>query len=204
MRKSSIYLLSLALVISLVLGDPAATGEMQQVTAVEEVPLVEAAAPAPMLWNWSFGPSSELHQKYFRAWLTVGMRKIPIGRSSSSVLRFRMKTCTTSCWSHCNREPGRLIFQMSRSVSLPILERETQLVPYNDIVEPHKDKIVQSRLDIYAKDGQYYGLPYHVGASVIYYNMEILEQAGVNPEDIKTSDDFKEAGRRSSRRRAFR
>jgi len=76
------------------------------------------------------------------------------------------------------------------------LKGTPQLVPLNDIVEPELDHLVRSRLDIYAKDGKYYGIDFHVGASVIYYNKEILDQAGVNPDSIRTWDDFEAAGRK--------
>jgi len=72
----------------------------------------------------------------------------------------------------------------------PVLE------PLDDIVEPVKDKMVQSRLDIYSKEGTVYGLPTHVGAAVMYYNTEILGQAGVNADDIKTWNDYVEAGKK--------
>nr|WP_245773111.1 sugar ABC transporter substrate-binding protein [Paenibacillus catalpae] len=75
------------------------------------------------------------------------------------------------------------------------LKGEPQLVPLNDIVEPNKDNLVMSRLDNYAKDGQYYGIDYHVGAQVIYYNKEILDQAGVDADKIITWDDYEAAGK---------
>lgn len=69
-----------------------------------------------------------------------------------------------------------------------------QLVPLNDVIEPYRDTIVPSRLDLYSKDGTYYGIPTHVGASVAFYNLEILEQAGVDYRDIVTWEDYKQAG----------
>ncbi|MFC4302275.1 ABC transporter substrate-binding protein [Cohnella boryungensis] len=75
------------------------------------------------------------------------------------------------------------------------LKGTPQLAPLNDIVEPELGNLVKSRFDIYAKDGNYYGIDYHVGAAVIYYNKEILDKAGVNPDDIKTWDDYKAAGK---------
>jgi arabinosaccharide transport system substrate-binding protein len=75
------------------------------------------------------------------------------------------------------------------------LKGKPQILPLNDVIEPKKNNIVQSRLDIYSKDGKYYGIDFHVGASVIYYNKEILDKAGVNPDDIKTWDDFEKAGK---------
>ena len=69
------------------------------------------------------------------------------------------------------------------------------LVPLNDIIDPIKENFVKARFDIYAKDGNYYGTPYHVGATVMYYNKEILDKAGVSADDIDTWADFVEAGK---------
>ncbi|HLQ97856.1 MAG TPA: ABC transporter substrate-binding protein [Candidatus Dormibacteraeota bacterium] len=74
------------------------------------------------------------------------------------------------------------------------LEGEPQLLPMNEYVEPILDEVVESRFDIYSKDGDYYGMPTHVGASVMYYNKDILEEAGVDVDEIITWDDFMEAG----------
>ncbi|NBD27790.1 extracellular solute-binding protein [Paenibacillus sp. T1] len=76
------------------------------------------------------------------------------------------------------------------------LKGDPQLLPLNDIVEPELNNLVKSRLDIYAKDGNYYGIDFHVGAAVIYYNKEILDKAGVNPDDIVTWADYEAAGRK--------
>ncbi|WP_110931995.1 ABC transporter substrate-binding protein [Paenibacillus bouchesdurhonensis] len=69
-----------------------------------------------------------------------------------------------------------------------------QLEPLNDVIDPYRDTIVKSRIDLYSKDGQNYGVPTHVGASVAFYNTEILEQADVDYKTIETWEDFKQAG----------
>lgn len=74
------------------------------------------------------------------------------------------------------------------------LQGEIGLRELTDVIAPYKEKVVQARLDIYSKDEKYYGLPTHVGATVAFYNTELLEAAGINYEDIKTWDDFKNAG----------
>lgn len=74
------------------------------------------------------------------------------------------------------------------------MKGEPQLEVLNDVVAPYKDDIVQSRLDLYSKDGNVYGLPTHVGATVAYYNVELLEAAGIDYTKIVTWDDFKKAG----------
>lgn len=76
------------------------------------------------------------------------------------------------------------------------LKGEPQLEVLNDAVEPYKDTVIQSRLDVYSKDGNIYGLPTHVGATVMFYNTEILEEADVDYTTIKTWDDYREAGKK--------
>ncbi|WP_228409639.1 ABC transporter substrate-binding protein [Radiobacillus deserti] len=76
------------------------------------------------------------------------------------------------------------------------LQGEPQLEPMNEYVEPILDKAVSSRFEIYAKDGNYYGIPTHVGSTVMYYNTEVMDKAGVDIDSIKTWDDFVAAGKK--------
>ena len=70
-------------------------------------------------------------------------------------------------------------------------DKLTELKPF---MESYMPDLVQARFEIYAKDGGYYGVPTHVGAMVAFYDVEMLKAAGVNYEDIKTWDDWYEAG----------
>lgn len=70
------------------------------------------------------------------------------------------------------------------------------LVPLNDIIEPIKDKLIMGRFESYAKAGNYYGVDYHVGATVMYYNKELCDKAGVDISAIKTMADYVEAGKK--------
>lgn len=70
-----------------------------------------------------------------------------------------------------------------------------QYYPLNSALKPYKDKLVKSRLDNFTKDGKIYGLDYHVGTTVTYYNTDILKQAGVDYKNIKTWKDYEEAGK---------
>jgi len=76
------------------------------------------------------------------------------------------------------------------------LKGDIQLVELNKIIEPEKDKFVQSRFDIYSKNGKYYGICFHVGATVVYYNKEMMDKAGVNVDSIQTWSDYVEAGKK--------
>ncbi len=73
---------------------------------------------------------------------------------------------------------------------------EKVFVPLNDVIEPDKSSFLEPVLDIYKYDGNYYGIEYHVGSPMMYYNTEILNQAGVKVEDIVTWDDLHEAGKK--------
>ena len=76
------------------------------------------------------------------------------------------------------------------------LKGDIQLLPLNDIVEPELDNIVKARVDIYSKDGNYYGIDFHVGAAVIWYNKELCEAAGIDYTAIKTWDEFYNAAKK--------
>ena len=75
-----------------------------------------------------------------------------------------------------------------------VLAFSDKLLDLTPAMEPYMADLVQARLEIYAKDGKYYGAPLHVGAMVCFYDKALLESAGVNYEDIKTWDDWYEAG----------
>ncbi|MFC4402678.1 ABC transporter substrate-binding protein [Gracilibacillus xinjiangensis] len=76
------------------------------------------------------------------------------------------------------------------------LQGDIQLEPLNEYIEPVLDKAVTSRFENYAKDGNYYGVPTHVGSTVMFYNTEIMDQAGVDIDSIQTWDDFVAAGKK--------
>ena len=75
--------------------------------------------------------------------------------------------------------------------------KDGYLVPINDAVEPYQDEVVMSRITMYGdNEGNYYGVDFHLGETVTYYNMEVLEAAGVDPAEIVTWDDYFAAGQK--------
>jgi arabinosaccharide transport system substrate-binding protein len=74
------------------------------------------------------------------------------------------------------------------------LQGDIQLEPLNDLIEGELDQFITERLDIYADGDTYYGAPTHLGATVVYYNMDIMDEAGVDIDTIETWDDYVEAG----------
>ncbi len=75
------------------------------------------------------------------------------------------------------------------------LQGDIKLLPLNPIVDPEIDNIVRSRVDIYSSGGNFYGIDYHVGASVMFYNQDMLTAAGIDAASLTTWDKFHEAGK---------
>jgi arabinosaccharide transport system substrate-binding protein len=76
------------------------------------------------------------------------------------------------------------------------LKGDIQLYDLTDVVAPYKDVILQTRLAPYQKDGKQYGIDYHVGTFVMYYNKDVMDAAGVDIDSIKTWADYVEAGKK--------
>lgn len=73
--------------------------------------------------------------------------------------------------------------------------KDGYLLPINDVVEPYEDDVVMSRIEMYGdSEGNYYGIDFHLGASVTYYNMDIMNEAEIDPATIVTWDDYIKAG----------
>jgi arabinosaccharide transport system substrate-binding protein len=74
------------------------------------------------------------------------------------------------------------------------LRGDIPLHPLTDVVDRHRDQLVEERLAPYQLDGVEYGIDYHLGAFVMYYNADIMEQAGVDVDEIVSWDDYIAAG----------
>ena len=68
------------------------------------------------------------------------------------------------------------------------------LIPLNRVVEPELPYMVYARFANYAVDGNYYGICFHVGATLVFYNMDIINEAGVDIDAIVTWEDWRQAG----------
>ncbi|SFG41755.1 carbohydrate ABC transporter substrate-binding protein, CUT1 family [Halobacillus alkaliphilus] len=62
--------------------------------------------------------------------------------------------------------------------------------------DDHKDKFGEYKQSVTQNaDGEFFAAPWDVGPTGVFYRTDIFEEAGVNPEDIKTWDDYIEAGK---------
>ncbi len=76
---------------------------------------------------------------------------------------------------------------------------DIQFLPLNEVIDPYREEIIESRLAPYTANGNNYGIDYHLGAFVMYYNTGILEEAGVDVDSITTWDDYIAAGQQVTR-----
>lgn len=60
----------------------------------------------------------------------------------------------------------------------------------------HEDKFPDFKKELASFDGNFYAMPFDAGPGGMFYRRSVFEQAGVNAEDIKTWDDFLEAGKK--------
>jgi arabinosaccharide transport system substrate-binding protein len=72
---------------------------------------------------------------------------------------------------------------------------EIQLHDLTPLVERSGKDLVIERMAPYQGQGKQYGVDYHLGALVMYYNKELLDKAGVDVDSIVTWDDYIEAGK---------
>ncbi len=72
---------------------------------------------------------------------------------------------------------------------------DLHFIPLDDAIDPYREDIIESRLAPYSANGHNYGIDYHLGSFVMYYNTAILEEAGVDVDSIHTWDDYIEAGK---------
>lgn len=75
-----------------------------------------------------------------------------------------------------------------------ILAYSDHLVELESYMGDYMNQLVKSRLDLYSKGGHLYGIPYHIGATVAFYNVDLLEPAGIDYKTIVTWDDWYQAG----------
>jgi arabinosaccharide transport system substrate-binding protein len=73
------------------------------------------------------------------------------------------------------------------------MKGDIQFLELNKYVEPYKADLVMPILDVVSKNGKIYAAPSHIGATVMYYNTELLGKAGIDFKTIKTWDDYEAA-----------
>jgi arabinosaccharide transport system substrate-binding protein len=74
-------------------------------------------------------------------------------------------------------------------------EDNVHLLDLTDVVAPYLPDLIATRMAPYQAYGKQLGIDYHLGAYLLYYNRVLLDQAGIDPDTIKTWDDWVAAGK---------
>lgn len=65
-----------------------------------------------------------------------------------------------------------------------------------DDVNSYKDKLIKSKIDNLTFSNKIYGLPWNTSPKIILYRSDIFLKEGINPDDIKTWNDYIDAGKK--------
>src|SRR5688572_9430427 len=74
-------------------------------------------------------------------------------------------------------------------------EDNVHLLDLTEVVAPYLPDLIETRMAPYQAYGKQLGIDYHLGAYLMYYNKALLDEAGIDPDAIKTWDDYVEAGK---------
>lgn len=188
-------LFSLVIVLGLLAGcaapKPPAENVQPQTPAVEAAPVKAPTAKATELTYWTFVTQhADFLQKRAATWneqhpdeqITLVPTHIPWAQIHDNLL---------IAFQAGQGAPDIADIEIGR---WPVFMRgDVQLLDLTKYIDPYRADLVTNRLDIYSKDGKNYGAPTHIGATVMYYNTDLLDQAGVDYKTIKTWDDFESA-----------
>lgn len=72
---------------------------------------------------------------------------------------------------------------------------EGQFMDLTEQIAPHQDEFASVAWVATQMDGKTYGVPWDLGPAAVWYRTDYYEQAGIDPAEIKTWDDFIEAGK---------
>jgi arabinosaccharide transport system substrate-binding protein len=155
---------------------------------------VSASAEPAKITFWTF---QELHVAFYQEMVKLWNEKYPdrqIELEASALPYDDMHNKLTIALQSGVGAPDLVDIEIGKFANY--LKGTPQLVPINRVVEPELGNIVRSRVDIYSKDGNFYGICFHIGAAVIYYNDKLMKEAGIDYTQIKTWDEYHEAGKK--------
>ncbi len=163
----------------------------------EEAPVVEATAPpeAPtkfMFSTWGdyrfFEDGFKRMQQDYPQYENVTFENSQ-AESNPALLQRLLTDYAARSW-----ETMPDVCEMS-TWAVPQLADAGILVDVTERLAPFEKDISAALLDILRRNGKYFGVPWMPNTSMVWYRQDVFEMAGVNADDIKTWNDFIEAGK---------
>lgn len=148
-----------------------------------------------VLTYWTF---TQIHTKYWKQAANLWNKEHPKEqiKLKTTVLPFANENeKLTTALQGGTGAPDLVDIELGQA-AIQLKQKNPPYLALNKELKPYQDKLIKSRLDNYKKDGKYYGLDYHVGTYVTYYNTDILNKAGVNYKNIKTWKQYTDAGKK--------
>ncbi len=199
LKKTTAIMLVLSLLTTLFIGCSAPDSTSEASSATNEAPaengevldenVSEGATDMEM---WVF---VELHGEYYSDMLSRWNAEFPDKQLNINMVTYPyddMHNKLTIAIQSGDGAPDMVDVEISKFPNY--LQGEVPFFDMTSYIDPYREDIVPSRVSVYSKDGVNYGVPTHVGATVMFYNTEILESAGVDYTTIVTWDDYMEAG----------
>lgn len=157
-----------------------------------------SVAPAPAgatdLTFWTFvDRHAEFFQQRAEAWNAANPDR-PITITPSVIEYTQMHDNLTAALLSGTGAPDLVDIEIGKFAIY--VKGEVHLLDMTAEIEPYVSDLVETRLAPYEFDGKRLAADYHLGAFLAFYNKEILDAAGVNVDDIRTWDDYIEAGKK--------
>lgn len=187
---------------------PTAPSEAPTEGPAAEVPPTEAPAEAPaeepavevptapsrlMFSTWGdptfFEDGFGRMQKDYPQYADVEWEFLPGGDSTEDLLAKLIVDFAAESW---DTMPD--VAEMSTSY-IPQLADAGVLVDLTDLIAPFKDDISPAVLAGVTWKGRVWAVPWMPNTAMVWYNEEVFDMAGINADDIKTWNDYIEAGK---------
>jgi arabinosaccharide transport system substrate-binding protein len=91
--------------------------------------------------------------------------------------------------------PDLVDIEIGKFATFVKTEDNVHLLDLTDTVAPYLPDLIATRMAPYQAYGKQLGIDYHLGAFLMYYNKALLDEAGIDPDAIKTWDDYVAAGK---------
>ena len=176
LKKVLTAMLALSLLVGLTASVSAETAGKQKlvwwVWATEDI--------ARQMSRAAFEAVPELADKY-------EIEPVLVSSSTEVVQKFRLLLASGET------APDIMMFQ---SEFLPEFGREGILTDVSDILNAYKDQLTGGAYNLVSYGGKQWGFPYQLKPSVWVYRGDMFKEAGIDPAEVKTTDDFIAAGKK--------
>lgn len=174
---------------------PAATDGSSAGSAAGSDTSQETGYPAGTMTFWTYG-MPEYMKRYFDSYISredsgaQGVEIEMVNYSGEEEVRQQVMMTLTS---GATEDLPTAISTFP--VSMQVLAENGILKDLTDAVEPYLDQFIDGAFDQATYNGRIYGIPYALQPKMLFYNNDIFEKYGIDPERMSTMEGYVEVGR---------